>query len=183
MKGDGKLERRLRACRLAALAFFLLPASLAAAASGEVWLVSTRCAPLCGDLEAGRTAIQLWRWGGDDSWLPSSAAEFLRSDQSGAPTTIFIHGHRTDAELAVEHGWLLYGHMEEAARGKPFRLVIWSWPADRAGRRPRADAQEKAESSDVQAYYLARFLGDVRPDVPVCLVGYSFGARTATGAV
>ena len=100
----------------------------------------------------------------------------------GAPTTIFIHGNRTDSELAVEHGWLLYGHMEEAARGKPFRLVIWSWPADRAGRRPRADAQEKAEYSDVQAYYLARFLGDMRADVPVCLVGYSFGADGDRGA-
>ena len=183
MKDAGKVDRRLRAARFAALALLLLPASLAAAESGEVWLISTRCAPLCGDLETGRTAIEFWRWSAGDSWLPANAADFVRSGQAAAPTTIFIHGDRTDSDLAVEHGWLLYGHMEEAAQGKPFRLVIWSWPADRIARRPRSDAQQKADFSDVQAYYLARFLGDMRADVPVCLVGYSFGARTATGAL
>ena len=182
MKNAEKVERRMRASRFAALAILLLPAPLAAAESGEVWLISTRCAPLCGDLEAGRTAIQLWRGGAGDSWLPATATEFLRGDKAGAPTTIFIHGHRTDPDLAVEHGWVLYRHMQEAARGKPFRLVIWSWPADRGARQPRVDAQQKADFSDVQAYYLARLLGDMQADVPVCLVGYSFGARTATGA-
>ncbi len=161
VKDAGKFAQARRAVRFAALAILLLPAPLAAASSGEVWLVSTRCAPVCGDLEAGRAAIQLWRWDAGNCWLPATAAEFLDNGAAVAPTTIFIHGHRTDADLAVEHGWLLYGHMQEAAQGKPFRLVIWSWPADRGGRRPRADAQEKAEVSDVQAYYLARLLGDM----------------------
>ncbi len=35
----------------------------------------------------------------------------------------------------------------------------------------------------MQSYYLARFLGSIRPDVPVSLIGYSFGARVATGAL
>ena len=67
--------------------------------------------------------------------------------------------------------------MQEQAAGRPFRLLIWSWPSERTVRGIRADVLEKADFSDAQSYYLARFLADVRPDVPVSLIGYSLGAR------
>ena len=41
----------------------------------------------------------------------------------------------------------------------------------------------KVDFSDVQSYYLARFLADFQPDAPVSLIGYSLGARVATGAM
>ena len=47
----------------------------------------------------------------------------------------------------------------------------------------RADVLVKIDYSDVQSYYLARFLGDLRADVPVSLIGYSLGPRRRPGAV
>ena len=47
----------------------------------------------------------------------------------------------------------------------------------------RADVLAKADFSDAQSYYLARFLADVQPGVPVSLLGYSLGNRAATGAL
>ena len=41
----------------------------------------------------------------------------------------------------------------------------------------------KVDFSDAQSYYLARFLAEFQPDVPVSLIGYSLGARAATGAL
>ncbi len=183
-----RIFRGMNASRwaLAAVLPLLWAAPLPAAASapcGQVWLLSTREAPLCGDLESGRAAIQYWQLAPDASWQPADAGAFHRSDDAAVPTTIFIHGNRTDAQTAVEHGWCIYQHMLQAAAGRPFRLVIWSWPSERMARHNRADVQMKAEFSDAQSYYLARFLGDMRADVPVSLIGYSFGARTASGAL
>jgi hypothetical protein len=99
------------------------------------------------------------------------------------PTTILIHGNRVNAADAIERGWSYFHRMAEQAAGHPFRLVVWSWPADRIGIRPRPDAQIKAEWSDAESYYIARFIQQTRPGVPVCLVGYSYGARAAGGAL
>jgi hypothetical protein len=134
-------------------------------------------------MEAGQAAIQYWQLDADNCWQPSDAAAFHRSDDAAVPTTIFIHGNHMDPDSAVQYGWDVYQHMEQAACGRPFRLVIWSWSSERTAIRPRPDSQYKAELSDLQSYYVARLIGDMRPDVPVCLIGYSFGTRPATGAV
>ncbi len=175
-------------CGLAAamlLSLVLLSAARAAVGGdcGQVWLVDIRQAPLCGDLEAGRPAIAYWRLGPDNAWQAADAAAFHAGDGPGTPTTIFIHGNRIDSDEAVEEAWRLYQHMLEQAAGRPFRLVIWSWPSERAVRGIRADVLVKLDFSDAQAYYLARFLGGLRADVPVSLIGYSLGARVATDAL
>ena len=152
-------------------------------ASGQVWLLSTRSAPLCGDLESGSAAISYWRLGPDRTWQaqtrPHSIVATIRPDRRSSSFTATASTPTT----AVEYGCGLYRHIQETACGRPFRLVIWSWPSERIVRRNRPDAQLKAQWSDVQSYYLARFLGSIRPDVPVSLIGYSFGARVATGAL
>ena len=59
----------------------------------------------------------------------------------GVPTTVLVHGYGTDADWAVRHGNELYGLMKQQACGRPFRLIVWSWPADRVVRRIRPDVQ------------------------------------------
>jgi esterase/lipase superfamily enzyme len=181
----------LRGAGVRRIAGALLPwllfstAALAAAADqpAQVWLLSTRDAPLCGDLEAGRSAIQYWRLDRDHAWQAADAADFHRGDQRAMPATVFIHGNRIDPDTAVEQGWRLYPRMCEEAAGRPFRLVLWSWPSERIKRGVRHDVWQKVEFSDAQSYYLARFLADFQPDAPVSLIGYSLGARVATGAM
>ena len=85
--------------------------------------------------------------------------------------------------MAIQEGWSLYHAIRAAACDRPFRLVVWSWPSERIQGGLRHDAQVKAARSDVQAHYLALCLDRMSPDVPVNLVGHSFGARTILGAM
>ena len=163
-----RFRSAILAAALLSVIFLTRPAA-AGEASGQVWLLSTRSAPVCGDLESGLAAISYWRLGPDQSWLGADSAAFHSGDDQPWPTIVFIHGNRVDADTAVEYGCGIYRHIQETACGRPFRLVIWSWPSERIGRRNRPDVQLKAEWSDVQSYYLARFLGSIRTDVPVSL--------------
>jgi hypothetical protein len=152
----------------------------------QVWLINTRSAPGCGDWEADLSKITYWRLDestGCGQWQASDAAKFQASAVPGVPTIVLIHGNGTDEDWAVRHGNELYGLMRQQACGRPFRLVVWSWPADRAGRRPRSDVQSKVCRSDVDAYYLARVLSTLPKGTPLGLVGYSLGCRTVSGAL
>ena len=99
------------------------------------------------------------------------------------PTVVFIHGNRTDADEAVVKGWYAYESIQAETADRPFRYVIWSWPAERVCRRNKVDVQLKADYSDVESYYLAKWLDRLRPGVKVSLVGHSFGPRIITGAL
>lgn len=159
----------------------LAAAKADAAGRGEVWLVSTRSAPRSGRLTS-TDKIRYWHFQADNRWLPADGNDLLDDDRP-VPTTVFIHGNRTSADAALRSGWCVYRQMRREAADRPFRLVIWSWPSERIRGRIRKDVCVKASYSDVQAYYLADCLCRVKAEVPVSLVGYSFGARVITGAL
>ena len=148
----------------------------------QVWLISTRSAPHCGDLDATPQTLQYWRLGDDRQWSAADAEAFRATDDAARPTVVFIHGNRTDAGEAVEKAWGVYDSIR-AQTGRPFRYVIWSWPADRMLCRSRDDIRLKAAYSDVESYYLAQWLDHLRPGVKVSLVGHSFGPRIIAGAL
>jgi hypothetical protein len=195
---------------------FAADAPQAASPATQVWLVDTRCAPGCGDLEAGLAQINYWRLveaNGCGQWQAADAAAFQASADPAEPTTILIHGYGTDSDWAVRHGNEIYGQMIQiSCKGdspifadprsanecvgfaakigtvprRPFRLVIWSWPADRGTRRlrqMRADIQMKACRSDVEAYYLAQVLSGLPRGEPLSLLGFSLGCRTVSGTL
>ncbi len=154
--------------------------------SQQVWLISTRSAPRYGNLENGLEKITYQRLDvrdGSAGWLLSDADAFRASGDPSIPTTVFIHGNATGADVAVRQGWSFYSRMRQIAAGRSFRLVIWSWPAERVVRGIRADVQLKITYSDTESYYLARTLPSVTPGTPVSLVGYSLGCRIAGGAL
>ncbi len=151
--------------------------------SHEVWLISTRQAPSCGSLQRAEQRIKYRRLGEECRWLKADAATFFDTANPEVPTTIFVHGNRSSANAAIRDGWRVYRYMLRQAQDRPFRLVIWSWPADRIPGRLRRDVQTKAARSDLQSYYLARCLRQTDRRTPVCLIGYSFGARAIAGAL
>jgi hypothetical protein len=163
----------------------LLAATPARAAdpATQIWLVSTRDLPQCGDLDAAYRDLAYWRLDGDCQWSPTDAAAFQASDQSTMPTVVFIHGNQTDADEAVTKAWCALQLIHGEAAGRPFRYVIWSWPADRVGRRTRPDVQLKAVYSDAESWYLAHWLDQFRPGVPISLIGHSFGPRIIAGGL
>ncbi len=170
--------------RLALILAILLAAAAVRAAdtSPHVWLLSTREAAHCGQLDDPAEAVRYWRLGNDCDWSPAEAKDF-HAGELAAPTVVFVPGNRSDVDDAVAKGWYVYQTIRSQADGKPFRYVIWSWPADRMCRRNRADAQLKAAYSDAESYYLAGWIHGVRPGAKVSLVGHSFGPRIITGAL
>ncbi len=152
-------------------------------APGQVWLISTRAAPAVGNVDPEAARFDYWRMGPDRQWLSSDRSALLASDDPDVPTTFYIHGNRADRNKAICQSWPVYRCLQQRAAGRHFRFVIWSWPADQVRGPARLDLGIKAARSDTQAYYLAWQLDRLRPDVPVTLVGYSFGARVISGAL
>jgi hypothetical protein len=149
----------------------------------QVWLISSRQAPCEPSACGGETRLGYWLLGPGNQWVPASLDAFLATDSAAVPTVIFIHGNRVDADRAVCDGRLVLGPLTAAARGRPFRFVFFSWPADRLSGGPREDAQCKALRSDAQSYYLAWLMNRMHAGTPVDLIGFSFGARVITGAL
>jgi hypothetical protein len=151
--------------------------------TAETWLLSTRCAPLCGDLEVGKGRIRCWRSSRGCDWETADAETLYRDSADHRPTVFVIHGNRISSGEAVDFAWPVFRHLESHSEGRPFRLVIWSWPSDRISRRNRPDVQIKAAYCDSQSYYLADSVRRLDAATPLHLVGYSFGARIITGGL
>jgi len=164
------------------LAAFLAAGACAAAQTPhDIWLISTRSAPWSNPV-GGEDRIVYWHLDAEKNWEQADLEAFLATDDPAVPTCVYIHGNRTNHSWAVREGWSVSQKLKREAPDRPLRFVIWSWPADQIGG-IRQDVQVKAYRSDVQAYYLAYWLGRVNPEVRVSLIGYSFGARTITGAL
>lgn len=172
----------------AAVALAMLAAVRPTAAddsAGQVWLISTRGAPRCSSVDPDHAPICYWRFR-DRKWDPAKPDDFFEIDGQPVPMTLFIHGNRTDLNGAIGDAWRVLRRMRRDAAGRPFRFVIWTWPSDRIRGTNRRDVRLKAAYSDVQSRYLADCLARLdrdHPNVPVGLIGYSFGARVITGAL
>ena len=68
--------------------------------SGNCGCISTRSAPLSGDLQSGQKSIGYWLYSADCQWQASDEESFRASDDPAVPTTIVIHGNRDDADDA-----------------------------------------------------------------------------------
>lgn len=146
----------------------------------QIWLVSTR--HLSCPSGKNQPALHVCRYE-QGWWQPATLAEFYAADSAELVTPLYIHGNRIDAAEAGSFGLSVYFELVGKFDAEPpARFVIWSWPSDQI-HGPLKDVQAKAERSDVEAFYLAHFLAGMQPDVRVGLVGYSFGARIASGAL
>ncbi|MEX2121810.1 MAG: hypothetical protein WD847_19665 [Pirellulales bacterium] len=147
----------------------------------EFWMVSSREAPVCRGLDRGVDRLSYWKCE-RGRWQRHTVDEFVAAMDPSLTTTFFVHGNTLDSEGATEAGRVLYEHL---GRGVPaFRLVLWSWPAERIrGKSVRANVTEKARSSESQGYYLAWLIDQIDPATPLSLTGHSFGARTVSAAL
>jgi|GEM_PF-1132651 len=149
----------------------------------DMWLVSTRCAPACGCLTNGVEQLKYYHYE-DGCWIPSDKIGFLASDDPAVTTCIVIHGNQTDASTAKQFGLFVRKALGQLTPCNcRLRVVMWSWPADKAALRNKNDVNIKSPRSDAQGYYLAWLVDQIQPEVPVTMMGYSLGSRTIGGAL
>jgi hypothetical protein len=147
----------------------------------QLWLISSRglcdCTP-CLD----RPALQVQRLECGHGWQASSLEEFFAADDPQLVTAFWIHGNDVPADRAAEQGHALF-HRIAGGGCRGVRMVIWSWPSDYIHAGVKQDAVVKFHRTNVEPFYVGQVLDRIRPDVPVVLMGYSFGARISTGTL
>ena len=152
-----------------------LPGDDDACRSVDAWSVSTRRLPgICRLPEAAEFAVERCIDPDCGRWERSDLASLF--DDPSRPLLIFIHGNRYEAGEAKGQGVLLARHCTAGCPGgcRP-RVVIFSWPSAQQGILLK-DGRAKYDRAHADGHYLAWFLGQVAPERPVAIVGYSFGA-------
>ncbi len=148
----------------------------------DVWLVSTRNLG-CPDCETSPLP-QVWRYDCNaHEWNAASRDAFLASQDPSAPTVFWIHGNRIEQGEAQSQGLNVYRRLTLGVSGdRPIHFVIFSWPSSPI-RGLKEDARVKARRTNIDGYYLADLINQIDSKVRVDIIGYSFGARIATGAL
>lgn len=148
----------------------------------QIWIVSTRdlSCHAARVVELPNYAVQYYA---QSAWHESDAAQLLGDKSFAGNTVFYVHGNRYEQHDAIYSGWQVYHALtKHLATDQPLRLVIWSWPSEKATNRPIRDAREKVSRTGVEGYFLARFLRDWPTDAPTGIIAYSFGARVTLSA-
>lgn len=149
----------------------------------DVWIASTRRLPgICrGPAPADFGVERLSGGGSGRFWERSDLASLLAA--ADRPLVIFIHGNRYDSGDAKSQGIELARRLSACRPGdRSPRVVVFSWPSQKQGMLLK-DGRRKYERAYADGHYLAWFLGQVSPEQPVGIVGYSFGALVAAEAL
>lgn len=146
----------------------------------ELWLVSAR--QCCAVSSGSEPLLSAQRLGGDSQWQGADLEALYAPASADQIVVIYVHGNRVPSGAAAAEGQHVYRLLIDGAESAPpLRFVIWSWPSARVKGQLR-DVRAKAQRTDMAGYCLAWALMHLPEDQPVSLLGYSFGARIATGA-
>lgn len=118
----------------------------------------------------------------DGVWQQSTPCELLGTLDPTIPTVVFIHGNQIDAPYARQRGMDAYRRLVRCADDRPIQFVIFSWCANKK-RHLLIDYRIKAARTRPVGWQLAWTLNQMPDGAPVGLLGYSYGARIASGAV
>lgn len=150
------------------------------AGAGQLWLINTRSLPHVPTHSSRRALPEVQCY--DDGWRGAHYDELTGHSDPAPLTVVFVHGNDTDDAKCHARGLALYQSLSTAAT-EPWRLVVWSWPADYIPGSIRHDARLKADRAEADAIYLARFLAELEGGREDVVIGYSLGARVAAGAL
>lgn len=148
----------------------------------SIWLVSIR--GLGCDAVSRYPAAPVYRYTCAGGWRPAPREEMLAAADPAVSTAIWIHGNRISSGMAFGVGLDVYRSLiRQACSEQPLQFIIFSWPSERATKKHLQDIRIKAARTNVAGYYLARLIDELPADVHTTLIGYSYGARIATGAL
>jgi len=116
-------------------------------------------------------------------WKPRDWNDLVFDSAAARPTVIYIHGNRIARGEDRRQGLQVYRSLTRLGNlNEPIRFIIWSWPSS-AIPGPVKDYKVKACRTRPAAWQLAWFLDQLPAESRVSLLGYSYGARVASGAM
>jgi hypothetical protein len=126
--------------------------------------------------------VHRWQNG---SWQKGTIEEVLGPSQtlgSDPLTIVYVHGNWMERCNALGRVRIVDGHLKGRAC-EPYRLIMFSWPSQHEDKVIR-EVRDHATCADVQSFYLAWLLQSLQASASrVSLEGFSFGARTVSGAL
>lgn len=160
----------------------LLPAALAlangvcpapASRSPDTWVINTRRLPgICRMPDSASPTVE--RYAASGCCWESATIETLLAGTD--PLIIFLHGNRYDAGSAKSQGLTLARRCQQFCTcDQNVRTLIYSWPSQQNGCLLK-DGRSKYRRCFTEGRYLAWLLGQIAPNRPVAIIGYSFGA-------
>ena len=144
-----------------------------AMAPPDAWVISTRRLPgICRMPETASPTVE--RYATDGCCWESADLEGLLAGTG--PLVIFLHGNRYDSGSAKSQGLALARRCRQfCGCDQDVRTLIYSWPSQQNGCLLK-DGRSKYRRCFTEGRYLAWLLGQIAPDRPVAIIGYSFGA-------
>ena len=147
----------------------------------EIWYVSTRDLSHYDNLQQELPKIEYQQLV-SGAWVQRTHADF--DSQREMDTCFVVHGSPAEVPLVLEVTLDVYQHIQTVIpKGRPFRFVIWSWPAERQLNGIKKEFQDQSLRAQPQGFYLADVLDRCRQHNPTLVVGYSMGARVTACAL
>lgn len=149
-----------------------------------LWVVSTRCLPAQAGFAATESPnLAVSRVDRLGNRASVSLDDFLGLLGPERPVIVHIHGNRLTEAEAIARGRFVQGKLANYQPLGATEFVIFSWPSEQTTGFVK-DGRNKARMTDAEGLYLGWLLRElIRREVPVGLIGYSFGCRITTGAL
>lgn len=153
----------------------------------EVILLSTRnVGSVCSDQAMSRRLhCEKISIGSDGRprWVAGDWRATLSDETIERSTVVYVHGNRISRGEDRSQGLQVYRSLIGHGRPDgPIRFVIWSWPAAQVPG-PVKDYKLKANRTRPTGWQLAWYLDKLPAQARISMLGYSYGARVASGAM
>ncbi|MCH7753071.1 MAG: hypothetical protein IH898_13080 [Planctomycetes bacterium] len=156
------------------------------AMADEILMMSTRAVGTVCDGKRLSEKLRCQRYEIGDNGRPHwKSMDWRDALQPASPTrtVVYVHGNRIAPGEDRYRGMMVYRSLVAQGRpSQPIRFIIWSWPATTIPG-PIKDMRLKAARTCPVGWQLAWFLDQLPEETPVSLIGYSYGARVASGAL
>lgn len=142
------------------------------------WIVSTWNSPQEFENDQLRFCPQVRRVDECTDGCPSTMEQLTGSLIPGVPICIVVHGSFMDSPSVLPDSHNTWRWLKSGACGRPFQMIYFSWPSDRA-LSPLAsiDVAILGSRASRNGFYLASLIQSLPPECPICLVGHSHGTR------
>lgn len=148
------------------------------------WIVSTWNSPQEFENDQLRFCPHVRRVEECTDGSPSSMGHLTGSLIPGVPICIVVHGSFMDSPSVLPDSHHTWSWLKSGACGRPFQMIYFSWPSDRA-LSPFAsiDVAILGSRASRNGFYLASLIQSLPAECPVCLVGHSHGTRVISSGL